>query len=255
MLLAKPALTVWIRSFGAKSAQIISPYLEDIKGELSTDFELSIIVATKPQDPVLDILEEIKADDGLSILQTNLGSVSQGLNDLVQATAADHYVLSLSQGVDISIKDVTDAIALLKNEVWVYGWQLSNLSNDGSMPGKGWYHTAALYPPAAISWMKAHPFPYWIDNGVDGCVWVDGESIPIGGNEEIVLMGMIIKDFPNAIFLHNTRDVLNFSIETGTNVSFEQKLKRKVAVAEYYLKTRLQMNPQDVWNHLYLICE
>lgn len=254
-LFAKPALTVWIRSFGEKSAQIVVPYVKQVEEELSTDFELCVFVATKPNDPVLNALEEMGNDDYLSVLQTNLGSFSQGLNDLVQTTPADCYVLSLSQGVDISAKDVMDAIALLKGEAWVHGWQLSNLSNDGSMPGKGWYHTAALYPPKTISWMKTHPFPNWIDNGVDGFVLVDGESIPIGGNEEVALMGMVLQNFPNAIFLHNIRDILNFSSETGTHISFEQKLKRKVAVAEYYLKTRLQMEPQEVWNHLFLISD
>ncbi len=246
-------MTVWIRSFGEKSAQIIVPYLKQLERELSMDFELSILVATKPQDPVLGALEEIRDSNYLSILQTNLGSISQGLNSLIQETPVDHYVLSLSQGIDISVKNVSDAFAFLEEGAWVHGWQLANLSNNGSVPGKGWYHTAALYPPKAIFWMKTHPFPYWIDNNVDGFVIIDGESIPIGGNEEVVLMGMVIQDFPKAKFLHNTRDVLNFFAETGTNVSFEQKLKRKTAVSEYYLKIRLQMEPGEVWDHLFLI--
>ncbi|HEX4838947.1 MAG TPA: hypothetical protein VFU89_00715 [Rhabdochlamydiaceae bacterium] len=254
-LVARPDVTVWVRSFGESSAQIIRPYLEQIEKELSTDFELHILVATKPQDPVLNALQGMKINNHLTVLQTRVDSVSTGINELTKATPEGRYVLSLSQGVNISARNVRDALAFLNadDESYAYGWELSNMHNKGARPGEGWYHTAVLYPPKTISWMKEHLLPDWVDNGVAGSILVEEESIPLGGNEEVVVMGRISQEFPKAIFFHNIRDILDFSRETGTCVSFKQKMKRKAAVADYYLTKQLKMDPNQVWEHLFLI--
>jgi hypothetical protein len=253
--LDKPPLTVWIRSFGKESATLIAPYLKQVDQTLSPHFHLRIVVATKPGDPVLKVLEEIVLNCLLTALQAELGSISQGLNALIEASSVGSYILSLSQGVEIHAHQVREALSWLNRGAWAHGWQVSNLQNDGSAPGKGWYHTAALYPPSTLLWMKAHPFPYWIDNGVDGHLMIDGESIPIGDNEEVVLMARVIKEYPEAFFVHNTRDILHFTMQTGNGITFEQKLKRKVLASDHYLKNRLQMSAEEVWSHLLLITE
>lgn len=249
----KQTLTVWIRSFGNSSASLITPYLEQIEKEFLDDFDLTILVATKPQDPVLTVLKDLRLHCPLIVLQTNLNSISQGLNSLIDATLTNSYVLVLSQGVEIHANHVKEASIVLENGAWAHGWQISKLQNDGSVPGKGWYHTAALYPPSTLLWMKSHPFPYWVDNGVDGYLTIGEESIPIGGNEEVALMGMAIQSDPTAFFIHDNRNILNLAIETGTGITFEQKLKRKTLVGNYYLEHRFQMDPADVWRHLFLI--
>ncbi len=247
----KPHLTVWIRSFGADSARIILPYVEQIKNELEEEFQLKILVATKPNDPVLTAFTD--PHPSVTVLQTNLDSISQGLNALIESSSSGSYVLSLSQGVEIHATEIKEAMPQLDNGAWAYGWQLSNLNNDGSAPGKGWYHTAALYPPATLKWMKTHLFPNWIDTGVDGYLTIDGEKIPIANNEEVVLMATVLQEHPKAFFVLNTRDILNFNNRTGNGVSFQQKLKRKIPVADFYLRNRFHVKPEEVWSHLVII--
>ncbi len=249
----RPSLTIWMRSFGNDSTNILVPYLNEVETALSEDFELKILVATKPNDPVLKILEQVRQDPRVTALQTNLDSISEGLNTLIESTPPGCYVLSLSQGVEIDADHIKEALSWFEKGAWAFGWQISNLNNDGSAPGRGWYHTAALYPPPTVAWMKTHLFPCWIDTGFEGSILIDGEKIPIGGNEEVILMATVLQDYPQAFFVHNTKSILNFSLQTGNGISFAQKLKRKVPVAAYYLKNRFHVNPEEVWSHLVVI--
>src|ERR1700733_6287595 len=97
--MGKPALTIWTRSFGNKNAQTIVPYLKKIESELSTQFDIQFLVATKPNDPVIQALAKAKWEHPLTIVEANLDAISQGLNKLVEATSEDATVLTLSQGV------------------------------------------------------------------------------------------------------------------------------------------------------------
>ena len=248
----KIPITVWIRSFGIESKSRILPYLLQLDKALSSDFELHFVVVTKPNDPVMEALETAQLGH-LEVVQANLDSVSQGLNALIAATDTDSCVLSLSQGVEIEAKHLKEALFWLEKGAWAYGWQLSNMNNDGSLPGKGWYHTACLYPAKCVAWLKKHPFPTWIDAGVDGSIACEGELIPIGGNEEIIVMGLVLQEDPTAFFVHDARNILNLEVRTGTGVTFEQKLKRKVLVTDYYLTKRLQLDPKEVWSHLLVL--
>jgi hypothetical protein len=134
-----------------------------------------------------------------------------------------------------------------------YGWEITDFGNDGSEPRKGWYNTAASYSPICLDWMKDHPFPHWIDNGVEGELLIDNQAVPIGGNEEIVLMGHVISENSNAFFVLNTRDCLDSTIKTGTGISYEAKIKRKVSVSHYYLEQKLHLSPEKLWEHLLII--
>ena len=248
---SKKPLTIWIRSFGITSEAIIVPYLEELENELSPFFDLTLLVATNINDPVAACLQ--KALTPHKIVYTNLHSISTGLNSLVEATGKDATVLSLSQGVAITASHVIHALGWIEIGALAHGWRISNMNNDGSLPGLGWYNTAALYSPFCLNWMKENPFPYWIDNGVEGTFCINGKEVAIGDNEEVVLMARVINQYPSAYFVHNIRDSLTLYLETAVGISFEEKLKRKTLASNYYLENKLHMNPDEVWSHLWIL--
>lgn len=248
---AKSEVTVWVRAFGEQAGAQICPYLSGLYESLSPDFDLDIILCTNANDLLLGYVEGIKHLP-LKIIFADMDSFSKPLNELIVHTSPNKPVLSLSVGVKMKPSFLIDALSWVERNAWVYGWEIIGFGNDGSEPGKGWYNTAALYSPICMHWMKDHPFPKWIDNGMEGELLIDNQSVPIGGNEEVVLMGQIIREKPNAFFVLNTSERLDSTIKTGTGISYEAKIKRKVFVARHYLEQKLHMSPEKLWDHLLL---
>lgn len=249
---AKPMVTVWIRAFGEQTGKQISPYLTDLYRDLSSDFDLDFILCTNQNDPLLAYLEDIKTLP-LTIIFADMRSFSQPLNQLIEQTPPNGAVLSLSVGISMKSFLLSEALDWMEKGAWVYGWEVADFGNDGSEPGKGWYNTAALYSPTCVAWMKHNPFPGWIDNGAEGELFIDQQPIPIGGNEEVVLMGKVIQAYPTAFFVLNTEKVLASPSKTGTGISYQAKMKRKTAVAQYYLEHKLHLTPEQLWQHLLII--
>lgn len=254
-LTQRPHLTVWIRAYGEQAAQHTIPYLHELNEELSAYFQLKFLLCTQRKDPLLKVIPHVQSTVPIEVVQAEMLSHSQVLNSLIKHTKESQYVLSASVGAKIKPAHLIHAIGWLDEGAWVYGWKIASLGNDGSQPGKGWYNTAALYSPKCLHWMKHNAFPKWIDNGVEGTLKVGDDVVPIGGDEEIVLMGLAIQHDPKIFFVLNTKETIEYNEKTGTGVSYESKLERRVPVARYYLEKKLHQAPSQIWRHLFIIRE
>lgn len=250
----KEDVVVWIRAFGDDAKNEIVPYVRYLHEELDTAFNLKILVATNYDDPVAHVLMHETPLPSVHIVFGHMKSNHQGLNALVEATPSDSFLLSLSLGVKIKRHHLAEALQCVQNGAWVYGWKISNMQNDGSKPGLGWYNTAALYSKPCLNWLKNNPFPYWIDNGVEGYIEIDNEKIAIGNNEEVVLMASILQQgYHSAYYILNVADPLEFTHQTGNGISFNAKMKRKIYAAKYYLDHKFCVSADEVWSRLRII--
>ncbi len=183
-----------------------------------------------------------KIESSVKVVFSNLGSFSTALTSLAQNTDPESNVLTLSVGVDIREDQISKGLANLKGRVRVYGWQVSEQKNDGSVPGKGWYNTAALIDKTVVKQMREEGVPQWVDNGALGRIG----KYTIGGNEEIPTMIRALQREPKAKFVLDVSDPVSLSAQLGTGVSFKEKMERKVVVGQHYMHKMYEESGEDV---------
>ena len=246
-------LAIWVRAYGNPAKEEINSYLVRTADQLSPHFDTTIMLCTNPDDPVLEAIQTLPENFPIKPVFANMRSFQQSLNQLTTETPPSTPVLLLSVGLDIEPRLLIDALEWMHAGAYTVGWTIESLGNDGTLPGKGWYNTAALYSPDCIQWLKEHPFPVWVDNGVEGSLLIEDRIVPIGGNEEIWLMGALYSEQPQAFSVLNTKDILHFSNRTGTDIDFDAKMKRKTLVSDYYLEKKLNLTHRALWSRLVIL--
>ncbi len=227
-----PDLTVWIRAGGPAVKSEIVSFVQKVSESLPTHLAYQILVCTNPNDPILEELNTIaKAHKTVKVIFSQLSSFSSALTALANQTDGASNVLSLSVGVTIRQDQIKTGLERLTGKVKVYAWSVSGHGNDGSGPGKGWYHTAALIDKTIMQQMRAG-VPKWVDNGVLGTI---GKHL-IGGNEEVPIMVEALQRDPESKFILNTTDPVSSSLQLGTGITFQEKLERKTLVGEHYMQ-------------------
>ncbi|MBJ7450186.1 MAG: hypothetical protein JHC93_07515 [Parachlamydiales bacterium] len=246
----KPDLTLWIRAYGDQAVNLLSDSIENYQKNLTPFFNLNYFIATYQDDPVEKYFKNMPQ---VTILTTNLESITDTFKILSNATPDDQAVLVISNGVEIMPQQIINAMGWLDTGAVIYGWKIEEMGNDGSVPGKGWYNTCALYNSRCVSFLKEHPLPFYVNPGIAGKLIIDGESIAIGGNEEIPLMAEYLKKEPKAFFVLDCFTPVHLKNQTGNQVSFAQKMKRKIPVAKFYIEKKLNTTVEDLWKHLNII--
>ncbi|OJU81763.1 MAG: hypothetical protein BGO10_07710 [Chlamydia sp. 32-24] len=247
-------LTVWIRAWGndiTVDLEKLIILINLLKKEL-THYEISLFIETNPDDEVIKLIEKYY-NNQIKIITANLHSFSNALNTLIQLTPPDSLVLTLSLGVIVNPELIKKGLEEVEKGVFAYGWCIHPLNNNGTIVGLGWYNTAALLHFDFIKILKDYPLPSWIDNGFEGSIILGKETIPIGGCEEVVMMYLALKVNPKAIFHLNIKDSLKLKKTTGTDISFPKKIKRKVAVANYYMAKKIPMAKETLWQALKIV--
>lgn len=244
-------LTVWIRAGGDAVKPKISTFVKQIFEKLPQNVTSKILVCTDEGDTILDELAIVaNTNDKVKIIFSKLSSFSTALTTLAQNTDPESDVLSLSVGVDIRNDQIESGLENLTGRVRVYGWTVNGYGNDGSVPGRGWYNTAALIHKIVVKQMREEGVPKWVDNGVLEMI----DKHIIGGNEEIPIMVRSLQREPEAIFNLNASDPVSSSIQLGTGISFQEKLERKVVVGLHYMQKLHQECGSNVefesWNKL-----
>lgn len=235
--LCVPKLTVWIRAGGTAVKSEIPAYIQKVLETLPYSVNSEIMICTNEGDTILEELKTItKTTKLVKIIFSQLNSFSKALIALAKNTDPESTVLSLSVGVNIRKDQIETGLASLKNRVKAYGWKVTELENDGSVPGKGLYNTAALFDKTIVKQMREGGVPEWVDNGVLGKI---GKHT-IGGNEEIPIMIKAIEKEPEAQFILNINDPVSTPQQTGTGISFQEKLERKTIVGDHYMRKMYQ---------------
>jgi len=253
-----PQLTVWIRAGGKDVKSEITPFLQRLL-EIVPEGRTQILICTNENDIILEELKSFyEAEKSVKLIFSTLSSYSLALTALAQNTNPESSVLSLSVGVDIRKDQLEEGLSNLKGRVRVYGWKIHEFQNDGTVPGKGWYNTAALIDKTIVRQIKEGSVPQWVDNGVLGKI----DNYTIGGNEEIPMMVEALQRDPEARFILNVGDPVSLKLQLGTGVNYQEKLERKVAVSCYYLRKLYQETCthetyeswfKSIWNSLEVI--
>lgn len=227
-----PKITVWVRAGGSAVKSEISTFIQNTLKSLPQGIDPQILVCTNENDTILEELDTItKTEKTVKVIFSHLSSYSSSLTALARHTDSDSSVLSLSVGIAIRTGQIREGLSSLNGRVRAYGWAIKEHGNDGSVPGKGWYHTAALLDKTVVKLLQEEGIPHWVDNGVLGTV---GEHT-IGGNEEIPLMVRILQLEPDAKFVLNVSDPVSTSLQVGTGVRFQEKIARKGVVSLFYM--------------------
>jgi hypothetical protein len=227
-------LSVWIRAGGEPVKSKIVSFIEKISKILSNFIDFEIIVCTNKNDIILEELDTItKTEKSVKVIFSQLNSFSTALTTLAKNTDAESSVLTLSVGVNIRQDQIEEGLNyLLKDRVRVHGWTVTENANDGSVPGKGWYNTAALIDKNIVKQIREEGVPKWVDNGILGKI----DKHTIGGNEEIPIMIQALLKESDAKFILNRSDPVSIELEVGTEISFKEKLERKTIVGEVYME-------------------
>ena len=227
-----PELTVWIRAGGPGVKNEISSFVQNVIEALPSTTTSKILICTNINDTILEELDIItKTNKSVEVIFSKLNSFSTALTDLAKHTDARSNVLTLSVGVNIREDQIQTGLKTLTGSVKVYGWQITEHGNDGSCPGKGWYNTAALIDKTIVQQMRK-TVPVWVDNN-----YLPKEgNYTIGGNEEVPIMVYALQKEPTAKFILNTSDPVSSNLQLGTQITFEEKLARKVFVGNIYMK-------------------
>lgn len=208
-----PQLTVWIRAGGNAVKSEITSFVRQVLERLPQNIESKVLVCTNECDTILEELDTvIKVESKVKVIFSTLSSFSTALSDLAKNTDAESHVLSLSVGVNIRQDQIETGLAHLTDRVRVYAWTVSDHGNDGSLPGKGWYNTAAMIDKTIVRQMAEEGgVPHWVDNGILGKI----RQHTIGGNEEIPIMIKALQNEPEAVFLLNKSDPVSSTLQTG----------------------------------------
>ncbi|MFN7038487.1 MAG: hypothetical protein ACK4OM_02825 [Alphaproteobacteria bacterium] len=242
-------LNICLRSWGKQNSLRTLTYICYLKETLGQAFKLNFFIATDIEKPII-----LPDTQDLNIIYTNMHSFSKSLNKIISMLPADSPTLTLSIGVKIKLEHILNALSWIKLEnIYSYGWQIEGLNNNGIAPGRGWYNTAALFSEKFTELLKNRPLPDYIDNKKEGYLTVNNKPIPIGGNEEIIMMYYAINYDQMAYFVLNTKDILSYNFQEATDINFEEKLLRKEKVANYYIDKKLSVQKEDLWQHLILI--
>jgi hypothetical protein len=250
----KKVLTILLRSWGEEVNHKTIPYVTGLSQKLAPFFNLRILLATNQGESSLKSQEfqSFIINKKVDVVYADLKSFSDPLNKLIQSVGPESPALILSLGVHIEPSQVIEALGWFTVGAWVYGWQIRNMENDGQVPGRAWYNTAALLHPDFISFLSQSKLPEWIDNGKEGMIKIGDKDIPIGGGEETVMMYMAIQANPFVSFILNTKEILEIEGRTGTDLSFHEKLLRKDKVAQHYL-AKLNTSAHALGNHLLIL--
>ncbi|MBN8828831.1 MAG: hypothetical protein J0H68_09005 [Sphingobacteriia bacterium] len=251
----KPLLYIWLRGWGEIAHHKILPYVNILDTTYSKFFSVKFLICTNENDIILkdnNFLSLFKHKK-FQIIYANMHLFSDAINNLANATPKNVPVLSISLGIELEMQALINAYGWIKVGAYAHGWQIKGLGNDGTEPGKGWYNTCVLLNAKFIKSIKLNPLPSWIDNGILGNIKVREKEIPIGGGEEILLMKDILLKDKNAYFILDTNMKLTNHEHIATEVNFEEKIERKVAVAAYYLSNQLKISKDMLWNSLIVI--
>lgn len=266
-------------------------FIDNLVKELTPHVAPSVIIATKENDPIINIkYVDFKEKNRIKqfinrIIVADVSSFSNTLNELIQQTPIEHHVLTISFGISTHYEGDLDGFGNLvvnglqnfkgyfsegqnkevyaygwkinyerfaqeqqyrafhRGSGWFYNWNMSSYSNDGTDLGKCWYNTSALLSARFIALLKSYPIPPWIDNGKEGTLEISqGEkvlSVPIGGLEEIYMMHLAVRDNPAATFILDDKNSLYISEKVGSGVQFLDKMLRKIPIAHYYMRQKL----------------
>lgn len=140
-------------------------------------------------------------------------------------------ILSVSPGAQIAPEHIAAMQLALNEGYYTAGVYTVSMENDGTGVGRLSYNTCQMYSPKAVQLLNNIP-PSWEDVPETGnagyLVLPEGEG-PLGGYEEYIYWAHILRNNPDARFCHIVNPYIGqMSVKTGTEVSFDWKLARKL---------------------------
>lgn len=210
----------------------ITSFVLTLLKSVPVSIPFQVLICTNENDPIQGELDGLmRMDPRIQVIYSQLSSCHAALTSLSRHTFPESKVLTLSVGIQLSSQQIQRGFDHVTDAVRVYGWKVGDYGNDGKIPGKGWYHTAAILDPTIVKIIKDE-LPIWIDNNQLGAVG----NYTLGGNEEIPIMVLALQKDKNSQFILNVSDPVSSTIQLGTGITYAEKLERKVHVSKIYLE-------------------
>lgn len=243
-------LAIGFKALSDSKNSITSEQIEYYVKYLRTLKPGKVTVVTLKEDPLLPTLKNV-CDEVIELDRENY-TYSGTAKTLYQA-CKDYNLLFVSIGVEIQNWQLHHGLQILSNHnLYTIGWRILSQENDGSYLGKLSYHTCMLLKRGFYEiFEQAGGFPEYVENGILGNLSFkinnEVKNFRVGGQEELALQLRIYKKFKGKktkMFGHIKHYGVDFPVKLGMGVSYDEKIIRKVLVADIYRMTE-EVDPED----------